>query len=90
MKHSDFRIGIEFLTETGRWLPRKRERVQGNAPVNSREKTDNLRISGGPPYIPSRLAAAPDLTENHPCALRLNSSMNCAPGFRFRKSWAGA
>jgi hypothetical protein len=28
--------------------------------VNSREKTDNLRISGGPPYIPDRLAAAPD------------------------------
>src|SRR6202021_4085568 len=37
-----------------------RRSLARSRPVNSREKTDNLRISGGPPYIPDRLAAPPD------------------------------
>src|SRR5712672_2314365 len=34
-------------------------------PVNSREKANNLRILGRPPYIGGRLAAAPDSPQNH-------------------------
>ena len=58
--------------------------------MNSREKANNSRILGKPPYIDGRLAAAPDSHKIPEFALRPNSSTSCAPGFRFRKSWAGA
>src|SRR4029079_17851511 len=68
-----------------------RHMVLLSGPVNSGEKPANLSYFTDPSLYPWSVGKAQRLWQlPDSCASRPNSSRTCAPGFRFRKSWAAA